>query len=550
LKTETNWVSPPPTIGGLDHLGTQAPCLMIYAQLLPGITNVTDRARYYSFYTWLIWSYDQQFPKDDPAHFVEFFRRADCLFTLISERHSRMTDQDNERHGAAMVGREKLVQALSRLEEGVALKLSHFTAQDSPQRYFKNPMGGLSQYYAGTLRDLGIFDLSEKPWIKYTTEHGAPLAKAVDSSVSGAKFWTVVRNDKVTLDDLDALDRFCACQLASATDECKNLTDIYFDRCDRYAEDGVQRRLSLALILQLVSSLPSGFDLSEAAFRACVYSGVLPKGEKWEVPDVLCPTAAHWALYVRNDLFSITCQTILALSLRELEPQGAANHSAFDSIESFAQHFSSRKAIAGVAKELRASTFGLLLDRLATAAPPIAAVEEPAHELQLAERMRRAWSLGESPEVLLELALSVLAMLSIRDDLSRPPYHGLAILPDALVDYPINLASFRERVAIWRPLTVQQVIADLVTWCLNTHLRVALRKLRQTGRSTFQVRPSERGLEVVCTEIPAPSPTTPRFRQAVQILRDIGALGRDSATDNRQTVLSELGLSLMEETCG
>ena len=102
MKIDTNWISPPQSIGGRDHLGTQAPCVLIYSQLLPGITNVTDRARYYSFYPWLIWSFDQRYPKDE-MKFVEFFRRADCLFTLISERHARITDRDNERHGVGAV---------------------------------------------------------------------------------------------------------------------------------------------------------------------------------------------------------------------------------------------------------------------------------------------------------------------------------------------------------------------------------------------------------------------------------------------------------------
>ena len=51
---ETAWVKPAHEIGGLDHLGVQAPCIHIYSDLLPGITNVTDRARYYSFYPWLL----------------------------------------------------------------------------------------------------------------------------------------------------------------------------------------------------------------------------------------------------------------------------------------------------------------------------------------------------------------------------------------------------------------------------------------------------------------------------------------------------------------
>ncbi len=547
MKIETAWVSPPLSIGGLDHLGTQAPCILIYGQLLPGITNVTDRARYYSFYPWLVWSFDQRYAKDDEARFIELFRRADCLFTLIAERHSRMTDHDNEKHGNAMVGRDQLVQALNRLEAGEALKLSQYTAQDSPQRYFKSRMGGLTQYYAGTLSGLDLMDASAKPWIKYTADYGSPLAKNVDIAIKGYLFWKVIEKDNVTLNDLDLLNAFCACQLTSSVEECKTLTDIYFDRNNIYAEEGAQRRNSLALILQLVHALPDDFDLSEGLFRACVYSGTLPNRQNWLVPEVLHPTMAHWATYVRNDLLSIACQTILALSLRELQPQGNSEILSIHSVESFAKTFAKNPVLTGIPNDLHSTTFNNLLDRMKIAAPSIDAWEDDNHEIQLVVKMKRAWSDNESSADLVQMALALLAMLAIRDDLKIPAYDSLAILPEALEDYPINLVSFRERVTTWRPMTIEEVVADLITWCLNTHLRVALRKLRQTGRSTFHLRPSERGLEVVGVDIPPPTHTTPRFRQAVQILRDIGALERDSSTQNWQTVLSDVGLKLMEE---
>lgn len=123
MNLTTSWLKPPYASSGIDHLGTQVPCVMIYGQLLPGITNVTDRARYYSFYPWLVWSYDQRYAKDDFNQFVELFRRADCLFTLIAERHSQTTDHNNDRHGVAMVGRTKLVPALASLKAGEHLRL-------------------------------------------------------------------------------------------------------------------------------------------------------------------------------------------------------------------------------------------------------------------------------------------------------------------------------------------------------------------------------------------------------------------------------------------
>lgn len=81
------WVKGPQRIRGLDPLGVRALCESIYTQLLPGITNVTDRARYFSFYPWLIWAVEQHDGplKKNPPH--QTVRRADCLFTLIAARH-------------------------------------------------------------------------------------------------------------------------------------------------------------------------------------------------------------------------------------------------------------------------------------------------------------------------------------------------------------------------------------------------------------------------------------------------------------------------------
>src|SRR5687767_1967774 len=104
------WIRPPEPIRGLDHLGVQAPCIGLYGELLPGITNVTDRARYYSFYPWVLWSFEKRFKDHSLVEFRRVLRRAECLFALIAIRHARQVgDADEGRHGKAMVGRDKLL---------------------------------------------------------------------------------------------------------------------------------------------------------------------------------------------------------------------------------------------------------------------------------------------------------------------------------------------------------------------------------------------------------------------------------------------------------
>jgi hypothetical protein len=74
----TSWVKPPNAIGGLDHLAVQAPGISLYGKMLPGITNVTDRARHYSFYPWIVWAL-----KKSGLHyrytFIDLFRNAESF---------------------------------------------------------------------------------------------------------------------------------------------------------------------------------------------------------------------------------------------------------------------------------------------------------------------------------------------------------------------------------------------------------------------------------------------------------------------------------------
>jgi IS66 C-terminal element/Transposase IS66 family len=88
MQTETAWVKPPLQVGGLDHLAVQAPCTNIYRRMLPGITNVTDGARYYSFHPWVIWAFDKAGHREFDDNFIKRFRRADCLFCLIAQRRA------------------------------------------------------------------------------------------------------------------------------------------------------------------------------------------------------------------------------------------------------------------------------------------------------------------------------------------------------------------------------------------------------------------------------------------------------------------------------
>ncbi len=548
----TAWVAHPPSAQGLDHLGTQAPCISLYSRLLPGITNVTDRARYYSLYPWLIWKFDQRFKTASPKDFETFYRRADCLLTLVAERHARCAEETGAQHGAAMIGRVALLPALDRLEAGEPLRLSAYaTTDDEPgKRYFKNRLGGLGQYYLGTFVGLDLLLGDPRSWIRYTRERGEVIARNVEEIIPADLFLKTIQEDVVTLRRLDHLAPCCFCQLKEGTAEHTFLKDLFFGRLGDDGSDGQQRRHSLALVLSLADTMARNRQGTLAIdwVRGALYGHSLGKGKPWAIAPALAPTARAWATYVRNDLLSIAAQTVFFSSLFILD----RCDQRFDTAEAFGGWLSGRPTIKKLEKIVGAATFGEALRLARRSAPPQADWDSDQHEFQqAAECIARFREIEDetSAAAAIGVAVRTLVLLASRIEADVPEYDASLLADEFLKGYPINLHSFRRHALDgWQSLSVPRLIGWLVKdWGIDAHLRIALRKLRSNPQATFRLRPTDQGL-LVEDEIPPPVPTNPRLRQGIQILRDLGCIapGGPDATP----ALTPLGHTLLAEAVG
>jgi hypothetical protein len=480
--------------------------------------------------------------------FVQSLRRADCLFTLIAERHAYLNRNENggandERHGIGLVGRNTLTKALRTLcEDGAPLWLSDYATQENvPNRYFQNKFGGLGQYYRGTLQELEILNASGRDLLQYTIGRGDTVAEAMDASVDGNFFFRVLAEDQIIAETLDALAPFCPCYLPVSASEHRVLVDLFFDRQNLYGEEGRQRRSTLALMLHLIETLSAhGENVDEQVFRGCVYTGCLPDHQPWHVPPMLHSTREAWAIYVRNDILSLAIQAIFYVALDQLDRHAACHATS----QAFAQWFLSTTHTQTALDHWANIPFATLIETARSTIPALTAWEDPHHEHQLACDIR---SSKEPSAAMLHMALEILVALVARDSADRP-YGPFDFSSDYFGLYPINLQTLRDHAqGAWSQLTMSALVAWLVThWGIDTHLRVALRKLRHEMKDTFRVKPTDRGLEYIENAGP-PVFTNPRFRQAVQILLDIAAIDRNEVG---HYVLTPLGHNLLEETCG
>jgi hypothetical protein len=524
MDIATHWIKAAPVIGGQDHLGTQAPSESIYTSLLPGITNVTNRARYYSFYPWFLWRFEQRSPGGTPALLEMMLRRAECLFGLIGARHGALQDARDEAHGAGMVGRDVLVPALFNLRPDSRLTLSTYaTSIESDDRYFMNRLGGLAQYYFGPLRDLGILggDLRRTD-VRYTQERGLPLARAFAAVDPDDTFFKLLDADEVTLADLDGLASLCPCRLHDNEVEYAALVDLLVDPETKMDDESRARRCTLTLLLAVAArgrGRPN--QPLEDEFRASVYAVALPAGTRWEAPGPLAQSLQAWASYQRNELLSVALQGLFWAALESAVASGRARLTDTDELADLFLTTAVAKAIP--ADHLHES-FSSALERRKAELPPLEDWLVEGHEMSAASRLFVATSAKKHGGVVTE-SLAILLALIARNE-GDDPYAACLFEPGYLDRYPLNLCSLLRRSrGEWAPMSLREVIGRLTVWTIEVHFRVALQKLAASpARDTFKVRPLDGELRVVGA--PPPVYTSPRVQRAVGMLHDLGFLHR------------------------
>jgi hypothetical protein len=546
MASQTDWVSPAQSIVGRDHLAVQAVSEHIYSSLVPGITNVTERARCYSFYPWFVWAFDREVRKKSSDELILLFRRADCLHTLIGIAHELKAGEEWS-HGGGLVGRETLLSVAHAVGAGKPIRLSEYASLDAPpgKRYFKNKLGGLGQYYLGPMKALEVLDGDARTGLKYTAEWGATLAEAYDEKVDRKEFFRVVQHDEIDSETLRSLDSFCPCNLRKNSPERDALVDLIFrlGKGNLKQERGLERRNTLLLLLDYVRRFNFGSLPDVQGFLASAYSNFLPTGALWDIPDILKDTTTKWSIYQRHELLGIAVQGLFWGGLRALDEEGGFLPGAYSYGKWFGRRFELVTAHLGD----QTSVASLIQARRA-AQPPHSSWQSEDHELTVANALIEAQTAGKT-DLVVELAVQLIVALLARADLEEA-YSGFDITPQFLDTYEINLVSLQRYASgAWSQMNALEWLEWLASiWALKVHFRVAFRKLRYQTQDSFRIVPLEEGLRV--REAPVARWSSPRLDQALRFLYDLGMLDRQKDVEATPYVLNAFGKDFLEHELG
>jgi len=542
-------------IDGLDHLGIELVSVNLYQAMLPGLTNVTNRARYYSFYPWAVHRYAQDGPKTrSKAAWRNWLRAIDYTYAVACMAYERELGQDL---GSSVVGAD-MARKMTKDEPPSAKidligpsAVSVSGAVPESGAYFKNPEGGFGQYYKGPLRELGVLlehGLSTWPDVKLSNYAGKRIAETLDANESFQELKELALQGGARLSELGRIGKAIhPGAIEPDSEEATLLRQLFFgddpDTCQGQQAERIKcRRESLLLMLHYLRE--SGSVDSDLAyeFRWGCASGRLPDGRPWIVPASLADAARGWAAYQRNDLLNYCLECLFYSALLEVDrgpsrPEELVTlltDTAMASVRADAERLGLPALPKTVEKWIRA-----------TRAPDAAPTTDPwgpQSTWALADWLENAVAAND-PVAMMAIAIRLLGRLATdRGDYDSHPFAPIPHAVEMASNHEVHLREWWGRVESRATESTAQFVKELLLeWVLFRHLRVATRKLANQGVSTYKFRPEEGRLLLVAERLPIPTLTAPRVRQGFRVMEDLHCIRRVKG----HASLSDLGASVL-----
>lgn len=278
----------------------QATSVRLYRTLVPGLTNVTNRLRYFSFYCWAIENYEKTVHSRDTDKWARYIRRAEALYALASIYVDDTTSDGMA--GALWARRWK-----NELGEGRFDFRPATDDKDSKDAYLSATRGNFGQFYIASMIEEGMLESSGVVPI-VTDGFGRELAGAFRESIGDTVdlMAEAIRSGIVDVDDLETIGEIA--HPANIPDRSRELELLRgYLLCTRDVPKGSKdRKESAWLLLDLMRCGINGDDL--IAIREAFYNRRLPNGAAYERDG---PILNRWRAFQANEFAHIALEALL-----------------------------------------------------------------------------------------------------------------------------------------------------------------------------------------------------------------------------------------------
>lgn len=298
-------------VGGEDHLGLEGAAQSYQQWLVPGIITTTDHARYYSFYSWVLYRFI--FDPASTRRIADFrgpyYKRHEVAYILGCFSH----------HMGSSFLRGLVGGGINNYKARQIWQSGDPAPLDAS--YFNNSLGGFGQYYRSAMQAMGlVVEPEASRWVYRLTDRGQQLAQAYEASIAQTAYFRNLQAHG----QLDALDHADAEEYGAAACLCADalghgsdlqlLREAFF-RFDQIgsANPHARRRLTLGLVLDLVRQ-SSGNPISRS-MRRPLYLVDYAAEQQYQPLSVLMPWYQRWRHVQVRHTFTTALQSLWGVFL-------------------------------------------------------------------------------------------------------------------------------------------------------------------------------------------------------------------------------------------
>ncbi|MFB6447153.1 hypothetical protein [Bradyrhizobium tunisiense] len=487
----TDWTKPGSFSAGRDPLGFQAASVRLYTSLVPGLTNVTNRLRYYSFYCWVVWQFEQIHHTTKEDKWVEFIRRCEAAIALACQ----IGDAAN---AFGMAGSEWWRYEAADTSKKAFDLINPTNRPGEDGQYLKAKYGNFGQFYTASMLEMGLIDSASARVFGVTGTAGKALALAVQKEhpeactllLKAVKVGRITRSDCKTISE--ALH---PSYLDPSSREARLLKAILQgDRADDPTAEA--RRISLRNVLAVVSDSKGEFDLRRELYVQSGSLGASSQGGE---------NLTRWRAYFLNEFCHIALEVwlnaIVGLSNQVAEPTAVDALAATLAALAVGDETASTESLAvGLALKSLRDGHDLGSELLAIAS---------------VKKRPEASAVAASTKLILSLWIRWREKALIREALLRETVEGRSV-EGVFRFLDLNSAANAR-------FTIAKLIKKFV---VSNHLMIAGQKLATGGRFTYRFMLDDGCL--VDGEFGEYTYTQPRIANLLTFARDADLVDRES----------------------
>jgi hypothetical protein len=503
------WATSPTEASGRDPLAIQNSSVVIYTNMVVGITNVTNRVRYMGFYCWLFEAITHKTQKTNSLKEQQLYlRRAELLLAYLYV-------YIEEFKGVTGISGTNF--ALTHTSDKLRLDKGADKAKGATGLYWKFGMGVFGQYYSGAMRDLGLITHPEDEIQIYVpTDKGIQLAQAYNQNIPAqAKelFLQSIFSGSIEADRMPELSAFALHVIPAKSEEQKLYKDLLLSADYPLYNDRFHRQETIHMLLNLLKDKPEGIEVLMGEFLRVNYE------KHNEITELEDNTATAWYVYEINELLHVSFEHFHAafqysIAISPTSMSDTISQLAKAAVEEFGID-NTTSIIEQIEEEDIRKTYQYFFEMLA-------AYRSGNWGICLSNAIHTIMSVYKQCHSQKEAIYKI----SIHPDnnYARPGY-ALEMMHD-LVDSKLQL-------------TVEEYCKQILLLAINQHMFSSYQKSR-IGQGLVHNYMIEDNMAWRLRET-SPGRTSPRLQNMIQYLCDIGLI----AKENDRYLITEAGLKVI-----